>query len=229
MRALRAFIAPLIAQQHTHTYIYLQLRRCEHPVKEVVSLDSKNMGQSISSEEMYRSFLSGNDDAFAELVALYENDLFSFINHIVNDYHEAKHLMIDSFARLALGGKNFSGKSSIKTYLFTIGKNLAYRNLRMRYRMQHISYEEIIDGLADEGETPPGFIERTENRRLLHNAMQNLKDEHRGVLICLYFEDMSYVEAGRAMRRSEKQIRGLAYRAKLALRRKLEESGYSRT
>lgn len=91
----------------------------------------------------------------------------------------------------------------------------------MRGREQHISYEEVIERLIDPGESPQEFIEREENRLLLHKTMRMLKEEHRVVLILLYFEDMSYIQAGRAMNKTEKQIKHLAYRAKAALKEKL--------
>jgi DNA-directed RNA polymerase specialized sigma24 family protein len=46
------------------------------------------------------------------------------------------------------------------------------------------------------------------------------------VLLLLYFEDMSYREAGKAMNKSEKQIKHLAFRAKKALKKKLESMNY---
>lgn len=158
---------------------------------------------------------------------MYEEELYNFINGIVRDYHESKHLMIETFARLAVNGGQFAGKSSIKTYLFAIGKNLALRYVKTQGREQHVSFEEVIEVLSDGNDTPYAFIERDENKRQLHEAMSNLKEEHRAVLILLYFEDMSYIEAGRAMNKSEKQIKHLAYRAKAALKKKLENQGFT--
>jgi len=182
-------------------------------------------GANISGEDLYLRFLDGDTGAFEELVALYESELYSFINGIVNDYHEAKHLMIESFAVLALKSGQFAGKSSLKTYLFAIGKNLALQYLKKRGKEQHISYEDIIE-LIDENETPEQFIEREENRLYLKKAMQALSEDYRVVLILLYFEDMSYAEAGRVMKKNIKQISNLAYRAKISLKQKLENTDF---
>ena len=176
----------------------------------------------ISGEELYRRFRGGNERAFEELVALYDDELYFFIYKMVKDHHEAKHLTIDSFARLALNGGGFAGKSSVKTYLFTIGKHLAVQTIKMRKREDHISFESIIETMIGEGETPDSFIGREENKRLLHEAMNELNDEYRIVLDLLYFEDMSYMEAGESMSKSVKQIENLAYRARLSLKKKLE-------
>ena len=176
---------------------------------------------------MFFRYLSGDTNAFEDLVSLHEETLFNFINSIVNDYHESKHLTIESFARLALNGGKYAGKSSIKTYLFAIGKNLALRYVKERKRIQHIPFEEVVDMVVDGGETPQAYVEREESKNQLHAVMKGLKDEHRAVLMLLYFDDMSYLQAGRAMNKTEKQIKHLAYRAKQALKKKLETSGYA--
>ena len=180
-----------------------------------------------TGEELFRRYLAGDNDAFEALIAMYDDELCHFINRIVNDYHEAKHLTIDAFAQLAVGGKKFAEKSSLKTYLFTIGKNLAARYIKKRGKEKHIPFEEIVELLGDDSKTPDSHMEREENTRMLRDAMLDLKDDHRVVLILLYFEDMSYMQAGKAMHKSETQIKQLAYRAKAALKRKLKSDGFT--
>ena len=202
-------------------HMCLQSRRKTKPQKEVTKI-VLNAESKVTGEELFRYFLMGDHRAFEELVALYEEELFYFINRMVDDYHEAKHLTIEAFAQLAVGGQKFSGKSSLKTYLFAMGKNLALRNIKMRGRAKHISYEEIMGVLSDEGTAPHSFIEREETKQQFHEALKDLEDEHRAVILLLYFEDLSYIQAGRVMNKSEKQIKQLAGQAKAALQKKLE-------
>jgi RNA polymerase sigma-70 factor (ECF subfamily) len=181
---------------------------------------------NISGEDLYARFLEGDKEAFEKIVEVYENDLYIFINSIVRDYHEAKHLCIETFARLALSGGKFEGRSSLKTYLFTIGRNLSSRYLKMRAKEQHLSYEDAIDTLNTNEMTPDKFMEQEENKKYLLDAMQELKEDYCTVLQLLYFDDMSYTEAGIAMKKSVDQISNLAYRAKAALKKKLENAGF---
>jgi len=184
-------------------------------------------GAALTGEELFGLFLAGDGNAFERIVEMYENDLAHYINAVVRDIHEAKHLTIETFARLAVGGKKFTGKSSLKTYLFAIAKHLAGRHVKKRGSERHIPFEDIAEQLADEGESPQSHMEKTESRRQVRASMNELKDEHRAVLVLLYFEDMSYAEAGRAMGKSENQIKHLAFRAKAALKRRLEEAEVS--
>ena len=172
---------------------------------------------------MFKRFLEGDRYAFEALVALYEDELSRFIYSIIKDYYETKNLTIESFGQLAVNGSRFAGKSSLKTYLFTIGKNLAFRHLKIRRKHKHVSFDDAAEVLNSWNETPYGHIEREENKKQLHLAMSELKEEHRKVLTLLYLEDLSYREISDMMNRSEKQIKHLAHRARAALKKKLEK------
>ena len=179
-----------------------------------------------SAEELYSSYLNGDEVAFEELIAMYEDELSQFIYNRVRDYHEAKHIVIETFARLATSGR-FKGQSSIKTYLFAIGKNLAARQMKLRGREQYIPFDDVIGALVDEGMSPQQYMEEDENKKALREAMQDLKEDYRVVLELLYFEDMSYSEAGKLMKRTTEQIKILAYRAKASLKKKLVSRDFS--
>ncbi len=180
--------------------------------------------QSLSGEELFDRYREGDHIAFESIVELYGHDFMLFINGMVRDQHEATHLMIESFAQLALRGKAFNGSSSLKTYLYTIGRNHAIRYIKARRKEKTVSIEELVGELHDARDLPETNLEREENRRMLHKAMMELKPEHKNVLILLYFENMSYIEAGLVMKKSQIQVRGLAYRAKHALKKILLES-----
>jgi len=179
-----------------------------------------------TGEELYTSFRSGDSVAFEMLVDMYEEDLSRFIYGNVRDYHETEHLVIDTFTQLILKKSAFKGKSTLKTYLFGIAKNLTLQHMKKRRREQHISFEEIANLDIDHGETMHTLVEKKDQNANLIATMRELKEEYHAVLILLYFEDMSYRQAGKAMNKSERQIKDLAYRAKASLKKKLEGNEY---
>ena len=193
--------------------------------KSVISNNKAHDKMHDSMEELYRRFLDGDNAAFESLVALNLYELSRFIYGIVHDYHEAEHLTIETFAQLALNTKPFEGKSTLKTYIYGIAKNLTSQHMKKRKREQHISFEEISNLNFDNGETMCSLVEKSDRKDNLIAAMQELKKEYHAVLVLLYFEGMSYRQAGEAMKKSEKQIKDLAYRAKAALKKKLEHNG----
>ena len=181
----------------------------------------------VTGEELYRRFLNGDNYAFEELVRLYEDELSRFIHNVVRDYYEAELLTVETFAQLALNKRPFEGKSTLKTYVFAIGKNLIMQHMKKRGREQHLSFEDAASALISCDENLGTSLEKNEKKHELHDAMRKLKKEYHAVLILLYFEDMSYKQAGQIMNKNEKQIKNLAFRAKSALKRELENKNFS--
>ena len=186
------------------------------------------LGNKVTGEELFQRYLMGDQYAFEDLVTLYEADVSRFINSKLNDYHETKYLTIEVFGQLAVSGRKFSGKSTLKTYIFTIARHLVGKHLKTRSKNDHISYDEIVYEVSDNSQTPDAYMEQIELKQQLHECMKELKDEYYRTLKLLYFEDMSYRQAGAVFGKSEKQIKDLAYRAKASLKKKLEESNTKR-
>jgi len=178
-----------------------------------------------SGEELYRRFRSGDEDAFDELIGLYRESLTLYINSFVKDMYEAEELMIDVFARLD-EERGYQGKSSLKTYLFAIARNLALRHVKKRGRKEHVPIEELINKLSGGDSSPETDYLRGERGEQLRGAIQKLKPEYGEVLRLLYFESMSYTEAAGAMHKTVKQIDNLTYNAKVSLKTMLEGEGF---
>jgi len=188
---------------------------------------SDNHAPDTTDMELYRRFMDRDREAHVALVELYGEELTAYINRIVGNMYDAEELMIDVFTRLVRSKEPFQGKASLKTYLFAIGKNLALRHLEKHGR-DHVAAELIEDILESGSGTgrPETEALREERRRQLNEAMIKLKPEHREVLRLLYFENMSYANAGKAMKKTARQIDGLSYRAKASLKKKLESEGF---
>ncbi len=87
------------------------------------------------------------------------------------------------------------------------------------------------DDLSEKSEEYAAFeseMFRRDERRALFQAIERLKPDYAEVLHLLYFEEMSYLEAGGVMKKSQKQIENLAMRARQALRAIMTKEGYVR-
>ncbi len=173
---------------------------------------------------LYEKFLLGSTDAFEELISLHKESLILFIYSYIKNMSEAEDIMIDVFAKLIVSKSKFHGKSTLKTYLFSIARNEALHYIKKNRK--YISFEDIgVDSFFSEDSLDSKLLKEEDNLRL-YLAMETLNNTYREVLFLLYFEDMSYKEAGKVMRKSEKQITNLAYRAKKSLKEKLQKEGF---
>ena len=177
-----------------------------------------------NGESSYRRFLAGDDEGLLEIICSYRAGLILYLNSFVQNIHTAEELTEDTFAELAIKCPKFSGKSSFKTWLFAIGRNITAKHLRRHTKLSVVPLESQ-EFLADEENIESNYI-KTEQKRMVHQALHRLKLEYRQVLYLIYFEEFSNAEAALIMKKSSRQIETLLYNAKKALRSELERSGF---
>lgn len=170
----------------------------------------------------YRRFLNGDEKGLAEIVNMYGDNLMLFINSFVNNLSLAEDIMEDVFMELVVKKHHFKGESSFKTYLFTIGKNKAFNILKKNKRCTYIEDKEI----EDEKRLEDNLI-KNEEQKHIHNALKKLPKDYKTVLYLIYFEDMSYSEIEKIMKKNNKQIKNLAYRARISLKEILGKEGFA--
>lgn len=176
----------------------------------------------MTDEELYTSFTQGCNDALDELLVRYKNDLTLFLYALVGNMDDAEDLMMDSFALVLSKRGGFLGKSSFKSWLYGIGRNLARNHLRRNKAILPGDELEFLAG-ADCFETDRPIIEEERNRAL-YAALHKLPADYMTVLYLLFFEDMSKREICAVMKKSDKQIYNLTARAKSRLREILHNS-----
>lgn len=174
----------------------------------------------MDGESLYRQYLSGEKTAFDGIVELYRENLIFFINRYTGDLDAAEDLSQDAFLELLLHPKRYDFRVSLKTYLFTIARNKAFNYLKKQGRIVY-SDEET----TEKSEAYRSFEQemlKNEEKRTLHKAIAGLPQDYATVIHLLYFEDMSYSEAGAVMKKSRKQIENLIMRARAALHATME-------
>ena len=71
------------------------------------------------------------------------------------------------------------------------------------------------------------MIIRNDKHKAVREAIGKINETYATVIHLLYFESMSYDEIGKVMKKSNKQIKNLAYRARNSLKEVLEKEGFS--
>ncbi len=173
----------------------------------------------------YRRYLNGDENGFVEIVEQYGANLIFFINGFVRDIDVAEDLMEETFCDLIFFKNRYKGKSSFKTYLFTIARNKAVTYLKKRSRIAQLPIEDYDADLVGACNLENAVIQDEEKKRL-YSAMKKINPDYRAVLHLLYFENMSYDEAAFVLRKSKKQINNLAYRAKQSLKAEMKKGGF---
>ncbi len=177
-----------------------------------------------NGESSYRRLLAGDDEGLYEIICTYREGLILYLNSFVQNIHTAEALAEDTFAELAIKCPDFSGKSSFKTWLYAIGRNITAKYLRKSYKLDIVPLESQ-EFLAEEENIEKNYI-KSEQKQHVHQALHRLKPEYRQVLFLAYFEGFSNAESAVIMNKSKRQIETLMYNAKKALKTELERSGF---
>ena len=138
----------------------------------------------------YRRFLDGDDNGFVEIVRDYKDGLILFLDSFVSNLSIAEELAEDTFVKLGIKKPHFSVKSSFKTWLYAIGRNVAVDYIRKESKHSEVSIDECVD-LADRQTLENAYL-REENKIVIHQALGKLKPEYRQVLsVACHIEDTS--------------------------------------
>ena len=149
----------------------------------------------------YRRFLDGDDKGLAEIVRNYSDGLILYLNGIVNNISVAEELMEETLYKLITKKPRFKAKYSFKTWLYTIGRNVAIDYLRHNSNISRTSFEDLDNYIKDEYDLEKLYIIE-ERKIILHRVFKKLNAEYKQVLWLLYFEGLSNTEAAIVMKKN---------------------------
>ena len=173
----------------------------------------------------YRRFLDGDDKGIAEIVEDYKDGLILYLNGYVNNIFIAEELTEDTFFRLITKKPRYSGKSTFKSWLYAIGRNVAVDYIRHNSKMLQTPIEDMENYLSEELSLEQSYI-KEERKIIVHKALSKLSTDYRTILWLVFFEGFSNKEAAIVLKKNDRQIKDLLYRAKQSLKSKLEKEGF---
>ncbi len=169
----------------------------------------------------YHRFLDGDDNGFIEIVRDYKDGLILYLNSFTNNIHVAE----DTFVKLGIKKPKDSGKASFKTWLYTIGRNIAIDYIRHNSKHIEVSMEENQSQINDEKSLEDAYI-HNEQKIALHRTLHKLKSEYKQVLWLIYFEGFNNKETARIMKKSVHNIETLVYRARQSLKTEISKEDF---
>jgi RNA polymerase sigma-70 factor (ECF subfamily) len=180
--------------------------------------------QERGAEEAYQAFCAGEQEAFDQLMEEFQQPLIYFLHGYVHSLETAEDLAEDTFVELLLHKGRFRGQSSFKTFLFSVARHKAIDHIRREQRRPSVPLDEIAER-GDDAMGPEEQYLARERAQEIADVIAQLPEAYREVLRLLYLERLRYGEIARVMRKNTKQIDNLAYRARLALREAIRNSG----
>ncbi len=173
----------------------------------------------------YRRFLNGDDNGITEIIRDYKDGLMLFINRYVNNIHIAEELTEDTFFKLVTKKPKFTENNSFKTWLYTIGRNMALNYIKHNRNIAKTSLEELKNLCADKECVEKSYL-RKEQKLQLNGALAEIGSNYAMVLHLKYFEDMSNEQIAQVLKKNKRQVENMLYQAKQALKTELKKEDF---
>ncbi len=164
-----------------------------------------------------RRYLDGDESAFSQVMEELFFGLVFFVERYVHNISTAEDIAMDVFADLIVRGHRYNFKVSLKTYVYMLGRSRALDYLRRKSAVEFVDIARIREP-EDDGRTPEEIVLTDEAHREVNAAIARLPRDMQLVVHLVYFEEMSYKDAAKVMKKSPKQVDNLLYRAKIELR-----------
>lgn len=147
------------------------------------------------------------------LFGRYFEQLHRFFGNKVNEPDE---LVQATFVALLKTKTAFEGRSSFRTYLFTIARHELYRHLRTLQRERQFDPE--VSSIAQIATSAGGKLARSEEHRRLCATLRTLPIEQQTLLELHYWEDLDAAALAEVLDAPVGTIRVRLHRARAALR-----------
>ncbi len=180
-------------------------------------------------------FKSGDQSAFDEMVNRYWSRIYTMVNNLLKNTEDAEEVTQDAFIRAHRGLENFRGDSAFSTWLYQIATNLArnrYWYWWRRKRDQSISFDQpltseddsssLAEVLPSDVETPHDATVTQEFLSRVAEAMEQLNEKHREILVLRNVQNLSYEEIASVLSISVGTVKSRIARARENLREKLD-------
>ena len=219
--------------------------------RELIGLTSTPMAIA-SEQELLQAARQGDEGAFQPLVQRYEGELHAHCYRMLGSVHDAEDALQEALLRSWKGLNRFEGRSSLRSWLYTIATNTCLNQLAKRpKRVLPIDYgpswdphdgvgepvvesvwiepypdERLADGLAG----PEARYEQREAVELAFvAALQHLPANQRAALILREVLGFSAAEVAEALETSVPSVNSALQRARKTVEDKLPERSQQTT
>ncbi|TQR21078.1 RNA polymerase sigma factor SigX [Psychrobacillus vulpis] len=168
-----------------------------------------------------------NDSVFHRLYDSYHQDVFQFLIYLVKNRQTAEDLVQEVYVRVLRAYSRFEGKSSEKTWLFSIAKNVAidhFRKQTVRKKRLFESFDWETMQLASSDMLPEDLVQLNDEMRSLLLALDDCTGDQKMVIVMRYFQELSITETAQVLNWSEGKVKTTQHRAIKALRERLSVS-----
>jgi RNA polymerase sigma-70 factor, ECF subfamily len=162
-----------------------------------------------------------------EIYEKYHSDLFHFLMYMVKNREQAEDLTQEVYIRVLKSYRHFEGKSTEKTWLIAIAKNVAIDFFRKekgwKGKIQEAfdwDHDQIKD---DTNKIPEEIALQNEEMRMLYHSLDYCTLDQKMVIVMRYLNEMSIRETAEVLKGSESKVKTTQHRGIKTLQKAMNE------
>lgn len=168
-------------------------------------------------------------EAFGELYDLYFDRVYQYMYYRVGNHEDAEDLTARVFYRMLKALPRYEATNApFGAWVFRIAHNLVANWHRDQKRRRFLSLDDLpLWGARDEKQEEhlERGLEQEEVFQLIHDLLQSLPEDRQTLLFLKFYAEMSNVEIGKVLGRTEGAVKALYNRTLRALRKQVQQRG----
>jgi RNA polymerase sigma-70 factor, ECF subfamily len=171
--------------------------------------------------ELVRRVVATRDrDAFGQLYELYIDRIGRYVYYKVGVREEAEDLTEQVFLKAWESIQGFRGEpAAFPVWIFRLAHNLV-----IDYHRTHRQTTELHEFIEDAHPLPEDVVGARLDNEMLQAAIAKLTDEQQQVVILRFIHGLPHAQVAGIMGKNEVAVRGIQYRAIVALQRILKST-----
>lgn len=170
-----------------------------------------------SDEVLVTRILLRDERALYKFYERYKGKLFLFIRHKVDKESDCEEILQDTLFAFIEALRDFHGKSSVKTFLFSICSHKIIDFYR-RKKIKHVVFSQMpqLENLVSPLIQPEEALDKTLIREKISRVFAEILPRYREILTYKYIEGRSVEDIAKLLRLSFKSAESRLFRARKA-------------
>lgn len=181
---------------------------------------------AVDDRELMRRMVARDQTAMSALYARHHVRLYRYLVRLTRNEAVAEELMNEVFLESWRKAASYEGRSSVSTWLISIGHNRAISVLRKR--SEEALDDNMAASIADEDDTPEVALQKSGKAAVMRACMDELSADHREIIDLVYYHDKSVAEAAEILGIPENTVKTRMFYARKKLAELMREAGLDR-